>query len=330
MKFKVALLVIAAILILVGAVAASGVPLSVAGESIWRGCFGSSRSVSGLLREVVPFVMLGSAVFLALRAGLFNIGADGQFLVGALTSATVALKVPNFGGLILGLLGGIVAGALWAFPAGWIRAYRGGHEVITTIMLNNIAALLATSMVSGPIKDPSQESTTTAILANATWLPMMSFGEVKISLALPVAVFGVIGFAYWLRRSVKGFELEATGANAGAATFAGIEVKSVQLRAMVASGAVAGLTGAIQVLAFEHRFYSNFSPGYGFDALGVALLAGASPLGILPAALGFGILSKSATALSIEGIPKGITTLIVGLLIVILAAMRYRRERTSG
>lgn len=330
MKLKVALLVAAAVLILVAAVAASGVPLSVAGESIWRGCFGSSRSLSGLFREVVPFLMLGSAVFLALRAGLFNIGADGQFLIGALVAATVALRVQGPGGLLLGLVLGSVAGALWAFPAGWIRAYRGGHEVITTIMLNNIAALLATSMVSGPIKDPTQESTTTAILAESTWLPMIRFGEVRISLALPVALLGVVGFGYWLRRSVKGFELVAVGANPGAAKFSGIEVKSVQLRAMVASGGIAGLTGAIQVLAFEHRFYSNFSPGYGFDALGVALLAGASPLGILPAAFGFGVLSKSATALSIEGIPKGITTLIVGLLIVILAAMRYRRERTNG
>jgi simple sugar transport system permease protein len=145
------------------------------------------------------------------------------------------------------------------------------------------------------------------------------------------SLFGVclaVALGFWLRRSVRGFELRSVGANPGAALYAGVSVRKVQLSAMLWSGAIAGVAGAVQVLAFEHRFYANFSPGYGFDALGVALLAGASPLGVLPAALGFGVLSKSATALSVEGVPKGITTIVIGLLIVILAAIRYRKVKT--
>jgi general nucleoside transport system permease protein len=121
--------------------------------------------------------------------------------------------------------------------------------------------------------------------------------------------------------------LQAVGANSRAAEFAGIDQRKTMLLAMLASGAIAGIAGAVQVLAFEGRFYSGFSPGYGFDALGVALLAGNNALGILPAALLFGILAKGGTALQIEGVPKGITTVVLGFLILISAAVRYRQVK---
>lgn len=327
MKFKLALLVAVAIAVLYGAILVSGVSSQVAAEAILQGSFGSPRAVAGLLKEFTPLLLLGASVFLALRAGLFNIGADGQFLVGAAAAATVALKIAGPMGVFLAIIAGAAAGWLWAFPAGWIRAYRGGHEVITTIMLNNVANLLCTSLVSGPIKDPTQESTTTRVLEESSWLPSFSVGPVEVSLALPFAIVGLVAFSVWLARSVRGFELRAVGANPGSARYAGVSVAKAQLSAFAWSGAVAGLAGAVQVLAFEHRFYANFSPGYGFDALGIALLAGGTPLGVLPGAFAFGVLSKGATALSIEGVPKGITTIVIGLLIVIMAAIRYRQTR---
>ncbi len=127
---------------------------------------------------------------------------------------------------------------------------------------------------------------------------------------------------------MAGYELSATGANAIAAEVAGVNVKRMTVRAMAASGAIGGLAGACQVLAYEWRFYEGFSPGYGFDALGVALLAGATPWGLLPASVLFGLLTTSSTALAANGVPRGLNGVLLGLLIIGFAAYRYRRKRT--
>ena len=134
-----------------------------------------------------------------------------------------------------------------------------------------------------------------------------------------------MGIAIWLKKTVAGYELQAVGANRIAARFAGISPQKVTVVAMSISGALGGLAGAIQVLAYEGRFYDGFSPGYGFDALGVALLAGNSAYAVLPSSFLFGVLSKGGTALQIDGIPKGITTVVLGMLILIAAAIRYRK-----
>ncbi len=143
--------------------------------------------------------------------------------------------------------------------------------MITTIMLNNVAALFTTALVTGPIKDPTQEGTTTASIADATKLSHLAdSGPWTINSGLLIGILGAVAIGIWLRKLRGGYELRAVGANPTAAT-AGIDAKRVMLRAMVASGAIGGLAGAIQVLAFQHRFYAGISSGYGFDALGVAL-----------------------------------------------------------
>jgi len=223
-----------------------------------------------------------------------------------------------------------LGGALWAAPAALIKAYRGGHEVISTIMLNNVAAGLALALLTGPLKAPGQEGTTTANLTEATQIPnLIQQGRFQVNLVVPISLFLLIAFAYWLRKSVAGYELRLTGDNARAAEFAGVNVKQTLLRSMCASGAVAGLAGSFLVLAYEHRFYSSISSGYGFDALGVALLAGNNPIGIIPSALLFGMLNKGSSAIQILGIPKGITYIVLGLLIVVFAAIRYRRTAVT-
>ena len=317
-------LILGAFAVLTVAVLATGVGPGAALESLVKGSFGSGSAISGTLRETTPLLIAGIAVFLALRAGLFNIGVEGQLLVGALTAAVVALKVPGWIGLILAIPASMLAGGLWAFPAGWIRAYRNGHEVITTIMLNNIALLLTGWLVAGPFRDSSQEAPTTpAIPVN---LPAIySRPPLSVSCALIIGIALAIGLAWWLSRTVRGYELEAVGGNPTAAQFAGIDSRRIMVRAMTASGAIAGLAGAMQVLAYEGRFYSGFSPGYGFDSLGVALIAGANPIAIVPGSLLFGMLAKGGTALQIEGVPKGITVVVLGLLILVAAAIRYRK-----
>lgn len=320
-------LVVSALIILIAAIYATGVSPVEALQTLLKGSLGSPGAIAGTLRETTPLLIAGIAVFVALRAGLFNIGVEGQLLVGALAATGVALAVPGAIGLVLAVLAGMLGGALWAIPAGWIRAYRNGHEVITTIMLNNVALLLTGWFVAGPLRDSTQQSPTTHSVG--TMLPdLYRHSPLVVSLALIVGIALAVLLAWWLKRTVSGYELEAVGGNPTAAQWAGISAKKVMVRSMAASGAIGGLAGAMQVLAYEGRFYSGFSPGYGFDALGVALLAGSNPIGMLPGSLLFGMLAKGGTSLQIEGVPKGIATVVLGLLILIAAAIRYRKVKT--
>ncbi|MEZ0325755.1 MAG: ABC transporter permease [Fimbriimonas sp.] len=319
-------LLVGGVAILAAAMLISSVSPVEAVKTLILGSLGSRGAIAGTLRETTPLLIAGVAVYLALRAGLFNIGVEGQLLVGAAAATAVALKTSGSAGFMLAAAAGVGAGALWALPAGWIRAYRSGHEVITTIMLNNVAVYFTGWLLANPMKDPQQQSPTTVSIDASTRLPnLYSHPPLIINVAIVVGVTAATLLAIWLKRTIAGFELEAVGANPRAAQFAGIDPKRTMLLAMTSSGAIAGLAGAVQVLAYEGRFYAGFSPGYGFDSLGVALLAGNNALGVLPASLLFGILAKGGTALQIEGVPKGITTVILGFLILLAAAIRYRK-----
>jgi len=322
-------LITGALAILAGALLVAHESPLVCLQTLIHGSLGSPVAIGGTLRETTPLLIAGLAVFIALRAGLFNIGVEGQLLCGAAACAFVALHIPNAFGMILGLLVGMAAGALWALPAGLIKAFRNGHEVITTIMLNNVALYFTSALVSGPMKDKTQQDTATPNLAAATRMPWIyNHPPVQVNCALVLGVIVAIGMAIWLKKTVAGYELQAVGANPTAAKFAGISTQRVTVLAMSVSGAIGGLAGAVQVLAYEGRFYADFSPGYGFDALGVALLAGTSAYAVMPASLLFGILSKGGTALQIDGVPKGITTVVLGFLILIAAVIRYRKVKT--
>jgi simple sugar transport system permease protein len=317
-----------ALAILAGALIVGGLSPLQTLLTLGQGSLGSPGAISGTLRETTPLLITGIAVYIALKAGLFNIGVEGQLLVGAAAAAGVGLAVHGPLGIVLACGAGMIGGTLWAWPAGWIRAYRNGHEVITTIMLNNIAVYFTGWLLASPLRDPSQESPTTPTLDAATRLPnLISTAPLFVNSSLLIGVIGAGFLAYWLTHRVPGYELRATGLSHRAAELAGIDTKRTILGAMLISGAVAGLAGAVQVLAFEGRFYSGFSPGYGFDALGVGLLAGSTAYGLIPASLLFGILARGGTALQIEGVPKGVTTVVLGFLILIAAAIRYRQVR---
>ena len=140
-------------------------------QTLFHGSLGTPAAIAGTLREATPLLICGLAVFIALRAGLFNIGVEGQLLVGACACAVVAIRFPGTPGMILGVIAGMAAGALWALPAGLIKAYRNGHEVITTIMLNNVALFFTGALVSGPIKDKTQADTATPYVAASSRMP---------------------------------------------------------------------------------------------------------------------------------------------------------------
>jgi len=326
LRIRIALLVGFGLGILWAGTALAGVPVLEALRAFLQGSFGSGAAFGGTLRETTPLLLGGVAVYVALRCGLFNIGVEGQLVFGAVCCAAVALRWPGPLGALLGVLCAMGAGAAWAWPAGWIKAYRNGHEVITTIMLNSVAGLLTTALAAGPLRDRTQEAPSTASLAASCMLPSWSLGGMAVNSGTLLGLLAVAGAWWWIRRSVVGFEWSLTGANPFAAKWAGVRTKRVIVSSMCLSGAIAGLAGAVQVLAFEGRFYSGMSPGYGFDALGVALLAGGSGLGLIPSALLFGALAKGSTSAQILGVPKGISYLVLAILILVAAALRYRRD----
>jgi len=324
---RVAPVAAVAVGLIVGAFLFANVSPAVALSTLATSAFGTPQGFSKTLEETAPLLIAGIAVFVALKAGLFNIGVEGQLLVGAFAAALAGQHFRGSVGVLACLLAGMAAGLIWALPAGLIKALRNGHEVITTIMLNNIAVLTTQYLAGGPFKDPTSQSPRTVPIDASVAMPSFHVGsQLMVSPALVIGLALVVGISVWLFRTVAGYELRATGANPTAAKFAGVNAKTMIVYSMGASGAIGGLAGALQVLAFKGQFYDGFSPGYGFTGLGVALLAGNSPLGLLPSALLFGALAKGATSMqSLLGVPKGITYVVMGLLIVTYAVVRYRK-----
>ncbi|MDI9640873.1 ABC transporter permease [Kamptonema cortianum] len=329
MKLRLVVLLIFGLGLIIAALVLSKQDPLTALKTMFSGAVGTPQGWRDTLKESTPLLILGAAVFIGLRAGLFNIGAEGQFLLGAVAATYVATQMTGLPGIVCSILAAVVAGALWAFPAGWIKAHKGGHEVITTIMLNSIAGFLTLALVKGPMKDPAESSPTTAFLDESVVLPVIfKSGPFRLNLAFLLALILVVALWIYFKKTVSGYELRAVGGNPGAAETAGVNVKKVIQRAMLVSGGIAGLAGAIQVLAHEKRFYSGFSPGYGFDALGVALLAGQSPLALIGSGLIFGVIANGTTILGLTGVPKGLASLMLGVLVIGFAAFKYRREVT--
>jgi len=318
---------------------ALGALVNMAGVSPWdalvagvQGSFGDPGGLSGTFTRMTPLLFSGLGVALALRAGLFNIGVEGQLLVGALAAAATGIYLTGLPAplhVTLSVLSGALAGMLWAAPAGLIKVWRGGHEVITTIMLNYIARSFTKYIAANPMQDPSSDMATTVYVADgarlglASTTPEISWGLV---LGIGIAVF----LFWWMRRTVAGYELGAVGANADAARAAGVNVKRTIVWAMAASGALAGIAGAMQVCAYEFRFYDGISPGYGFDSLAVALIALANPLIVCLSSLLFGALAQGAqSAQVVTEIPKEIAAVVQGVVILLAAGIGWQRLRRS-
>lgn len=321
-----ALLVAAAVLW-----ASGGQPLT-AFSALAQGAFGDLNSLLRTLAKATPLLFTGLAVALALRAGLFNIGAEGQLLVGGLAAAWVGFAVtglPAFLHLPLCMAAGVVAGGLWAFVPGLLRAWRGAHEVIVTIMMNYIAIQMTHYLVNNPLKDPTTSATATPrILPTAhLWALTGEQARTNFSAGFFLALLAALLVAFLLRRTALGYEIRAVGLGAEAARAAGIRIGRTLVTAMTLSGALAGLAGAVEVLAVHRRFYDQFSPGYGFDSIAVALLGGLHAGGITLSALLFGGLHSGAIAMeAAAGTPRQIAGIVQAVVIIAVGA-RYLGSR---
>lgn len=275
------------------------------------------------LTTATPYIFAGLAVALGFRCGLFNIGAEGQFFIGALASAWVGyslLGVPWYLHLPLALLAGAIGGALWAAIPGYLKAATGAHEVVNTIMMNWIAFRLSDWLLNGPMKAAGYRPVTPVIEKSAE-LPRLFPEPLRFNVGFFLAL-AVAALLYWLLfKTTLGFEIRAVGANPDAARYAGMNIKRNLVLAMVLSGALAGLAGATQVLGVDHWVGQGFSAGYGFDSIALALLGKSHPFGVVLAALLFGFLRSGATRMqSLAGIPIDIISVIQGLVIVFVAA----------
>ena len=269
-----------------------------------RGAFGSSYDFGMTLFYATPLIFTGLSVAVAFHAGLFNIGAEGQLTMGALAAAAVGAIWPGIWWPLAPVLAtgaALLAGALWGGIPGWLRARRGSHEVINTIMLNFVAAGLSSYVALYLLKNPdSQNPESRPVGAGYLIHQFHAFGGAPVSLALPLALVtaGLVWVFLW--RTVPGFELRAVGQNESAARSAGIDPCRIRILAMSLAGALAGLVGVGEVLGNAGKFRIGFSPDYGFIGIAVALLGRNHPAGIVAAALLFGALHKGAAALDLE------------------------------
>lgn len=308
---------------------AGGYPAQSGLFSLWNGSVGTWYALtSATLVRAIPLMLTGCAVAVAFRAGVFNIGAEGQLLAGAAGAAFVALALPHGGILTIALavLAGAVAGSAWAGVAALLRARFGVLEVISTIMLNFVALHAVSYVVRGPLQEPTHSYPQTASIEHGIQLARIpGAGRLHVGLVIALAVLLVWGWVF--RNTAAGFRLLAAGENAAAAESAGqIDVRRTTMRAFLWSGALAGLAGAIEVLGVTYALYEDISPGYGYTAIAVALLAGLDPWRVILSATLFAALEAGAGAMQRDaGVPATLVSVIEALLILAVIAAQALR-----
>src|SRR6185295_19037068 len=282
----------------------------VAGDSPWhvltilaKGAFGSGYDFGMTVFYATPLLFTGLSVAVAFQCGLFNIGAEGQLTLGALAAAATGILFPNIPWPAAPLLAGFAAfavGAFWAAIPGWLRAKRGSHEVINTIMLNFVAAGLASYGTLYLFRNYESQNPETAAVGKSYMIRHLEFfGDASVSTALFLALLSA--FAYWvfLWKTPRGFEIRAVGQSELAARTAGIDPGRTRILAMALAGGLAGLVGVCEVLGSAGRFKMGFSPDYGFIGIAVALLGRGNPLGVVASAFLFGALHKVSVDLAL-------------------------------
>ena len=327
---------VASAVLLGGALAVvGGADPAVAIGALISGSVGSFASIAQTLVKTTPLLLTGIAVMVAFQSGVFNIGAEGQFLVGALVATAVGTRGPFPGQAVVALAAGALAGASWAAIAAALRIRRGVHEVITTILLNFIALYLVSWAVSGPLQEASgsyPQSDRLAPTALLWWLPWMRVHVGAIIALLTAAVAGVA-----MSRTRLGLRLRASGLNPVAARFAGFPVERDLAVAFALSGALAGLAGAIEVTGVTGRLFERIASGYGYTAIAIALLGGLHPAGVVAAAVFFAALATGAGAMERSaGVSSVLVLAVQGATLLAIAVLdgsvlrRWMARASSG
>jgi len=314
--------------LLTGAVAISIVGASVIEtyKVMWDGAFGNFYFITATLARATPIIFIGLGLAIAFRAGVFNMGAEGQMVLGAVSAALAALYVPGPGiiKILVALAAGFLAGGLWSLLAGWMETRFKVQLLISTLLLNYVAVLFAGYLVSHPFQDKSGSAALaqTTMLNQAAWLPKL-FPGMSVNLGFVIAiVFAIILFII-LRFTSAGYEVRMLGYNPFFAEYGGINKIKVLLYSMFSSGGIAGLAGTVEVLGSQYRYVegSLTVPGYAWTGLMAALLANSNPLGTAVAAILLAALQTGAMGMERNTeVPLEIASVIQGVLILFVTA----------
>ncbi len=294
------------------------------------------------LLRVTPLLLAGLAIALALRAGLFNIGAQGQMTVGALAAAVVGEwgagsgkagasgALPPFVHIPLVLLAGAAAGGLWGALPGLLKAYRGVHEVIATIMLNYLGLNIVTYLVTHNFKDVKSQATQTPQIARSAMLSPWVTGS-NLTVGFVIALILAVAITFLIKRMSLGYQIRAVGMGAEAARAAGIPVARVLITTMSLSGALAGIAGAIEVMGIHHRYVQGVAGNYGFDGIAVALLGGLGGLAVTLSAFFFGLLASGADYMqTLTNVPDSVAVIVQALVILFVGVRLMRGEKREA
>ncbi|HEX8552970.1 MAG TPA: ABC transporter permease [Abditibacteriaceae bacterium] len=305
-------------------IALAGGDVRAAFGALVYGAAGNKIRLAETLSKAIPLCLAGLGVALAFRAGFWNIGAEGQMLMGALAATALATRGGIFSNLFFVLLGGALAGAAWALIAGWLKFRRGAPEIIATIMLNYVAVQLVAFAVLGPLQERVRRQPQSDVFPVSAQLPSLISGttfHAGAFLALACAV------ACWhlLFRTETGFLMRASGEGERAARLHGIAVEKQRVLAVGLSGALCGLGGAC-ALAGATKQLAQGELGFGYTAIAVALLANSHPLGIVPTAIFFGALSAGGGSMErLAGVPAVTVAVVTGAVIFAVAVFSRRR-----
>lgn len=304
--------------------------------ALFQGSFGTPKAFGNTLLRSTPLILAGLGLAYGFRANLFNIGAEGQLFMGGLAAAWLGLVLvgqPWYVNLPILLLAAMLAGAAWAFIPAILKARIGAHEVITTMMFTYIARYIVSWLVVGPLKDPGQIPQTRllpvesqlpriqGLFSDATLqaFPFLNLGRAHVGIF--VAVFFAVVVWLVLKYTTLGYENRAVGYNPFAAQTGGISVQWTTVKALCISGALAGLAGGVEVMGVHHRLFDQFSSGFGFTGIAVALLAKNHPIAVIPAALLFGAMSAGGGTMQLEAdVPQKIILIVQALVIFFVAA----------
>ncbi len=300
--------------------------------AIWNASFRNLRTITTTFNKASPLLYVGLAVAISFRGNVFNIGAEGQLLMGAVFATIVGLYLqflPGFLLIILMLLAGCLGGALWAFIPGYLKARYDVSEVITTIMFNYIALNFIGYLVRGPIRDTTQAEPQSFAIARQGFLPSLIPGT-PLHLGYLLGILLAIGLFYLLFKTYIGYEVRAVGLNKNAANVAGVNVRKTVVGTMLISGALAGLGGAIE-LANIHYLLEGISPGYGFTGIAVAILANSNPIGVIFSSFLFGFLNAGATSMQRSaGVSASFVQIFQGIMIIAIALASVNKTKITN
>jgi simple sugar transport system permease protein len=319
-------LVVGAIVIVLTSALEPGKPLNFALPleaygALFEGSLGGENGRVSTLVQATPLILAALGIGLAFKAGLFNIGGEGQFLLGALAAVAASQVVKDSGPLVaipIAMIAGAAVGALWGFIPGFLKAFSGAHEVVTTIMLNFTARALMSALIVGPLRLPRSPQPVTPTVGDAAF-PILLGRDGHIGILLAVAAVPI--FWFLLYRTTLGFEIRAVGANPDASRYAGMKPRRLVALTMAIAGLMAGLAGTGNILGINHQMNATFTTSVGFDAITVALLGRSHPFGIAGAALLFGGMRAGAGLMQIRaGVPAELVDVLQAIILLFLVA----------